>query len=165
MQRYSEEFKEEMVRKMTGPGAMSALRLSKECGVGQPTLSSWLRQAKLRAVKKSGKQSKRWTAAEKLRVVMAAAAASGSGLGELLRKEGLHQADLERFQKELSEPPAAPQTKRDPADKKRIKQLEREVRRKDKALAEATALVVLSKKLNAYFEEVEVGDMSEESDK
>ena len=64
-----------------------------------------------------------------------------------------------------TEPPAAPQTKRDPADKKRIKQLEREVRRKDKALAEATALVVLSKKLNAYFEEVEVGDMSEESDK
>ena len=39
------------------------------------------------------------------------------------------------------------------------------MRRKDKALAEATALVVLSKKLNAYVEEVEVGDMSEESDK
>lgn len=37
------------------------------------------------------------------------------------------------------------------ADKKRIRELERELRRKDKALAEAAAILVLRKKLNAYW--------------
>ncbi len=36
-------------------------------------------------------------------------------------------------------------------DRKRIQKLERELRRKDKALAEAAALLVLSKKLNAFY--------------
>lgn len=41
-------------------------------------------------------------------------------------------------------------------DKKRIRELERELRRKDKALAETAAILVLRKKLNAYW-----GDDSE----
>ena len=40
-------------------------------------------------------------------------------------------------------------------DKKRIKALERELRRKEKALAEAAALLVLRKKLNALWAENE----------
>jgi hypothetical protein len=40
-------------------------------------------------------------------------------------------------------------------DKKRIKQLERELRRKEKALAETAALLVLRKKLNALWDENE----------
>lgn len=164
---HSENFKEQMVRKMTGPSAMSANRLSKECGVGQPTLSRWLREAKVSLMTRSTKHRtrRRWDAREKLRVVMAAAAAGESGRGELLRREGLHEADLERFQNELAEGPKNALPKRDPSDKKRIAELEREVRRKDRALAEATALVVLSKKLNAYFDPDGVGDEEKDSDK
>ena len=36
-------------------------------------------------------------------------------------------------------------------DRRRIKELERELRRKDKALAETAALLVLSKKVSAIF--------------
>lgn len=167
---YSERFKAEMVRKMMGPSAMSANRLSKENGIGQPTLSRWLREAKLEVMKRSLKSAvrKHWTASEKLRVVLAAAGAGEAGRGELLRREGLHEADLSRFEQELAEAMGnsgkTARTKRDPADKKRIQELEREVRRKDKALAEATALVVLSKKLNAYFAGDEVGDTKPETD-
>ena len=39
------------------------------------------------------------------------------------------------------------------ADRRRIKELERELRRKDKALAETAALLVLSKKLEAIFQQ------------
>jgi transposase-like protein len=42
---YSKAFKNRMIQKMTGTGAMSATALSKECGVSQATLSSWLRKA------------------------------------------------------------------------------------------------------------------------
>ena len=41
------------------------------------------------------------------------------------------------------------------ADKKRIRQLEQELRRKDKALAEAAALLILQKKLDAYWSNVD----------
>ena len=43
--RYSEKFKARMVERMTGPRRVSANALSKEVGVGQPTLSLWLRRA------------------------------------------------------------------------------------------------------------------------
>lgn len=170
--KYTEKFREEMVRKMMGPSAMSAKRLSQECGVGQPTLSKWLKQAKLRKMSDkeppaSGTSRRRWSPAEKMAVVIEAASTSGTERGELLRRQGLHGADLERFQRELAEllEEAKPsRVKRDPADKKRIKELERDLRRKERALAEATALVVLSKKLQAYFGEAEVGDTNEESE-
>jgi hypothetical protein len=38
-------------------------------------------------------------------------------------------------------------------DRRRIKELERDLNRKDKALAETAALLVLSKKLSAIFHE------------
>jgi hypothetical protein len=103
-----------------------------------------------------------------MRVVLAAASAGESGRGALLRREGLHEVELERFQAELEELVKGSRSqpaKRNAADKKRIQELERELRRKDRALAEATALVVLSKKLQAYFGAAEVGNTDEESDK
>ena len=58
---------------------------------------------------------------------------------------------------ELAEPeeaPASSQVTR--ADKKRIKELERELLRKDRALAETAALLVLSKKVAAILNKGEV---------
>ena len=38
MPRYSEDFREQMVRKMMPPNARSAAQLSRENGIGEPTL-------------------------------------------------------------------------------------------------------------------------------
>lgn len=51
----------------------------------------------------------------------------------------------------LSQPVSARQWTPAKADRRRIKELERDLRRKDKALAETAALLVLSKKLEAIF--------------
>lgn len=169
---HSEKFKSEMVSKMMGPSALSAKRLSEECGIGQPTLSTWLRKAKVAAMTNTPvpkpAAAKQWSAKDKMRVVLEAAAAGPKGRGLLLRQEGLHEAELSQFQAELErlveDKPTRP-VKRDAKDKKRINALEREIRRKDRALAEATALVVLSKKLHAYFGEDEVGETDEESER
>ena len=161
--RYTAKFKEGIVRKLVGPNSVSLSRVASETGLSTSTLWKWREEAKTKGVSKHNSKSKprRWTPEEKMRVLLAAAAAGESGRGELLRREGLHDADLERFQQDLV---GSGRPKRDPADKKRISELEKNLRRKDKALAEATALVVLSKKLNAYFEEVEVGDTTDESE-
>jgi len=162
--KYSEKFKARMVQKMTGPTGISAFRLSKECGVGQPALSRWLRQAKVSDMssKRQIRGRRRWTPEEKLRVIGAAAQLEGSELGELLRREGLHEADLKSFREETL---TALGAKPNQADKKRIQELERELRRKERALAEMAAILVLQKKLSAYFSAEEVGDTNEETER
>jgi len=163
---YSEKFKAQMVAKMLGPTPVSANALSKRVGVGQPTLSTWLRQAKMVDVTKRSKTKpgprRTWSPAEKLRVVIEAGQLGEQDLGVLLRREGLHENDLRAFREEalagLSPKPA----KRGPtAEEKRIKELERDLKRKEKALAEAAALLVLRKKLNALWGEAEGDDTDE----
>jgi transposase len=74
------------------------------------------------------------------------------------REQGIFPSDLAQWQEsataalsQAEEERASPQETRE--DRRRIKELERELRRKDKALAETTALLVLSKKLEAIFRE------------
>jgi transposase len=161
-----------MVEKLTGPDARSAHSVSQETGVAATTLLRWVRQAQERPSGR-GRPSvrKRWTPEEKYRVVMAAQAAGQEGLGSLLRREGLHEADVARFGEEVHQA-AMEQLKRAKKrrglspEQKRIAELERELRRKDKALAEAAALLVLRKKSEAFFlSEDEGDDIRPKSDK
>ena len=162
--RYSEKFKEKMVAKMVGPAGRSANSLSKEVNVPQGTLSRWLAQAKVGSMKKQGGgRRKRWSPADKIRVVLEAAAAGDEGLGKLLRREGLHEADLARFRDEVLEAAAkgfeASRPKRGVSpEEKRIRKLEKELTRKEKALAEAAALLVLRGKVQAFLAADEEGD-------
>jgi hypothetical protein len=96
------------------------------------------------------------TAAEKVRIVMEAAAIPPDELGAYLRREGVHEAELEQWRAAAMEGAAAalegastPKPAGRGPEGKRIKDLERELRRKDKALAEAAALLVLQKKVRA----------------
>lgn len=169
---YSRKFREKMVQKMAGPNAWSANALAAESGVSQNTLSRWLREAKLGPMtdkkSKTGSKRKRWTPEEMMRVVLEATAADEAGRGALLRREGLHEADLERFRKEMIDAAnAGSETRkrsRGPTtEQRRIKKLEKELKRKDKALAEAAALAVLSKKVRALFPSEEEGENTDES--
>ena len=88
------------------------------------------------------------------------AALDEAGKNAWCREHGVFPAELERWRSSattaLDDPEdarATPQATR--ADKKRIKELERELQRKDKALAETAALLVLSKKVAAIFNKAE----------
>lgn len=174
MPQYSEAFRSRMVARMVGPRAMSANALSQEVGVSQVALSRWLREVgsvegmtRSSGKAKNSKQSKKaWTGAEKLRVLTEAGGLSESDLGALLRREGLHETQLAEWR--LSAEAALGATARGRAPKPssedlrtaaRIKELEREVRRKDKALAETAALLVLKKKVQEIW-----GNASEDED-
>lgn len=146
-----------MVRRMAGPEGMSATALSQEVGISQPTLSRWLKSAgtlvPMTKPEKSGKgrekSPRRWTAAERLRVVTESSGLSEAELGAFLRREGIHLAQLEEWRKS-AEDALTPKKARRPqmsAEAKRIRELEKDLRRKDKALAEVTALLVLKNDL------------------
>lgn len=157
---HSEKFKARMVTKMVGPYAVSANVLSGQVGVGQPTLSRWLREARTISGMSNSKKSRGssgnkatgspqgFSPEEKSRVVVESRGLSEEELGAFLRKEGLYLAQLEEWREAMYSGLATAKKSRGvSAETKRIKKLERELRRKDKALAETAALLVLQKKV------------------
>ena len=159
---YSEKFKSRMVAKMVGPHAVSASVLAAEVGMSQPTLSRWVREAHtVPGMAKKSRRSKEktrpqrpqdWSPEEKLRVVVESRGLTDEELGAFLRKEGLHQAQLDEWSATArSSLSARKGTKKASAESKRIRELERELRRKEKALAEAAALLILKKKAQAIW--------------
>src|SRR4051812_1013526 len=89
-----------MVKKMMVPGGPTATALSIRSGLSQPTLSRWLRDAKEGGMSESKPPARaprrpgEWKPEEKLRLLAQADGLTGEALGELLRREGLHEADL-----------------------------------------------------------------------
>ena len=156
MQYYPEDFKKAMVIKMSAPEAQSATSLAEETGVSQSTLSRWLRSyATVRVEGESMKQRRPqdWSAEEKLEALLEYERISEQQRGEFLRGKGLHEATLEKWKKEMLEGLKIKPFvggKKDP-QRKRIAALERELRRKEAALAEAAALLVLKKKADAIW--------------
>ena len=176
---YTEGFKSQMVRRMFGPPARSATSLAKEVGVSQAQLCRWrLKAISVAAMPKDDPTQKtdrrKWTPEEKFGLLVKAAGLDGEALGAFLRKEGLHEGQLRSWRDAaagaLSAEAAPPgqtraEERRTAAEaKKRIKELERELRRKEKALAEAAALLLLEKKLQALGWGNVGGDTGERSD-
>ena len=91
--------------------------------------------------------------AEKYRLVTEASTLSEDELGAFLRRNGLHEAQLQEWRQKVEEASlgalGSPKKRRrgKSPEAKRVQQLERELNRKDKALAEVTALLALKKKL------------------
>jgi transposase len=170
---YSEKFKQRMIERLTGPKAISASQLSKENNVGQSTLSKWLTRSKAItvrtnvSVKKDEPESRRpqdWSVEEKLELVLGAAAIPEAELGAFLRSRGIHEADLIEWRSAVMEgartnladdqrkrdgKPRAAESKQIKVLMKQVEALEKELNRKEKALAEAAALLILKKKLQA----------------
>jgi len=157
---FSLPYKQKMIERLTGATATSARQLARETGISQETLSRWLREARtLPDVPKRKRQSKSWSIDEKIRVLSEASKVTGAQLAALLEREGLLLAELEQWRLALGD-----EAKASVATTKQMRKLERELARKEKALAEAAALLVLKKKVEHLWAG-EDDDTDEESDK
>ena len=133
--------------------------LARENGIAEQPLYTWRRNLKAQGVPVpgNGKNAEEWSSKDKFGVVLETAGLNEAELAEYCRRKGLfieqiaawraacqdanaHSADRNREQREQSK-----------GDRKRIKQLEKELLRKDKALAEAAALIILRKKAQAIW--------------
>ena len=157
MKGYSEQFKSAMVAKIALPDGISVSTLSQEVGIPHQTLSRWVKEyANFRGNGGGVMKSKRpedWTAEKKLKAIMEYENLDEEQRGIYLREKGLHSVHLERWQQEFVEVYASRKKKSRGGDprQKRIKELEGDLRRKDKALAETAALLVLKKKAQAIW--------------
>lgn len=158
---YSDTFKEALIQKLLPPNPISASALSRKTGISQPTLSRWLRECNSKIKVGDTMNQKRpqdWTVQEQLTAVLTYESLKEDEKGRFLREKGLFVSHIEEWKalmisglkrKKLSEKKGF-----STAERKRIKDLEKELRRKDKALAETAALLVLKKKAEAYWESI-----------
>lgn len=162
MGRYSLERREWAVRQMMPPQNRTVAQLEEETGITAATLYAWRNKARALgvAVPGDGKNAADWSSEEKFRIVLECASLSEAELGEYCRRKGLYPEQIERWREAceqanakaaVSEREAREQEK---SSRKRIRELERELRRKESALAEAAALLVLRKKFAAFRGEV-----------
>lgn len=161
--RYSEEFKEATIKKMMPPHPVSIPQLSRDTGVSDVTLYKWRKQYRNKgvAVPANNKKSEDWTAEDKLAIVIETASFNEIQLSEYCRKKGLYKEQIDQWKASAlsgyknSAQLNKVQTRNRREDKQKIKNLEHELKRKEKALAETAALLVLSKKWNAIWGENE----------
>jgi transposase len=173
---YPDVVKARMIRRLAGPQPQALTDLAIETGIAQSTLFRWLQEAGKTVIKSrksdsspsnqpaAARRPQDITAVERARFVVEGSTLSGEARGIFLRENGLHEEQLQAWTSALSTShEAGPSARTTKADAKRIRQLEKELVRKDRALAEAAALMVLQKKAALYFGVDEEDDTPEKS--
>jgi transposase-like protein len=166
MSHYSAERKEVILKQLLPPHNRTVTEVSAHEGISTATLYNWRNKAKLEGVPVPGrsKSAEGWSSEAKLAVVVETIALSESELSEYCRQKGLYPEQVKTWKQDclagFESTPArkAQALKQSKSDRKQIRKLEKELRRKEKALAETAALLVLRKKLNAFYEEDQEDD-------
>jgi transposase-like protein len=162
MRHYSEERKASVLVKLMPPHNKTYTELSKEENIPVSTIHTWVRKKQgkgMMATKIEGKAALWSTAESRFSVIVETATMTEHELGEYCREYGLYPEKLKewkaQFIRQLTDSKSVEQQDKAQSkeDKKKIVQLEKELKRKDKALAEAAALLVLGKKLQAFYGE------------
>jgi len=154
--RYSPEFKQSVVQKISTPGGPSAAQMAKKLGVHYTSVYGWVKD---HANTSGMKKSKEWTPEAKLEAIAKTFSMSENELGEFLRSNGLHSNQIEEWKQEFySAQKSAGRPKVDPELSElraKEKELSKDLKRKDRALAEMSARVILLKKSRLLFGETE----------
>ncbi len=156
--RYSRAIKESVIRKVLPPEGRSIRSVSQEYGISEQTIRNWIEQANLGTLTVGDGElgPRALSPAEKYRLVLEAAGIPEDQKGAWIREKGLHSEHLPLWEQELQEIVTEKHNSKHEelaAAKKRIKELEKELNRKDKALAELAALVALKKKRESILED------------
>jgi transposase-like protein len=153
MPKYSIERKESVLLKLLSPGGCSITELSSEQGISVQTLYAWRNKARQSGVfMPNNKSSERWDKQTKFTVVLETGSLNDEELSAYCREKGLYPRQVQQWRDACLQGIDTPvvDAKAVRVEVRELKQskkaLERELRRKDKALAEAAALLVLAKK-------------------
>ena len=164
MPRYSEAVKADGRRRMSPPHRQSVAQISAELGIHVVTLYNWRKSWRLQGevVPASEKDPEGWGSTDKFTVVLETAGLNATELSAYCRERGLFPEQVERWRQasqDANEKPVLTLKEQKELerlraqDQREIKRLKQELRRKEKALAEAAALLIASKKIQAFWGE------------
>ena len=148
--KYSKRIKSSVMRKVLPPGNKSVPEVAKEMGISEQTIYNWKRLAENGSLSLDTESSPvSLSRIEKLSLLLESKQMTDEKIGVWLREKGLHSEHLNLWEQELHDILKDKDTKyrlENAQLKKEKRELERELRRKEKALAEVAALLTLKKK-------------------
>jgi len=164
--RFTQSFKIQAVEKaLERANGVTVKDIADDLGVGHSTLGKWIalaRKQKLEPMQDNEvlhmtkeKRPQDWSAEEKLNMVIACASLDEEKVSELCREQGVFPHHIKQWKQDFVSGQSASPKVSVRSDNKILRQenkaLKKELNRKDKALAETAALLVLQKKVNAIW--------------
>ena len=167
MTTYPEEFKAKIIAQMLPPHNRHIPDLACETGIPQDTLYNWRIKQQRRTeavVTKTTAEPDRLSSLVKFHLVVESAALNEQELGEFCRRRSVFPEQLASWREAYSGANEVRQGRKDSADDRKLAhrnaELESELRRMEKALAEAAALLMLQKKVRDLWAEPGGGSLA-----
>jgi len=156
---YSKELRDSIVKRMLPPNNESISKISREEGLPEATLRKWrdVVRAKGYAAPATDASAEKWSTEDKFLIVVETASLNETNLAEYCRKKGLYVEQIQAWRDACKQANGgvaqeASRLKHELKQKdKAVKLLEKELQRKEKALAETAALLVLRKNADAIW--------------
>lgn len=152
--KYSPAFKEQALQKVLQRGDKTIQCIADELNINLFTLKTWLKhdRPEIMTAQKKAKRPADWTPEERLQALMTSHGLDGEALSAFCRNQGLFSHHLASWRQGFINT-ATGLAPSDKSLREENKQLKKDLHRKEKALAEAAALLVLQKKFQAFWEE------------
>lgn len=156
---YDKELKNSIIIRMMEPNNETVASLSRETGIPEVTLYKWKKQysGKDLPTPANGAKSNRWSTQEKFQIVLETASLSEVEVADYCRSNGLYVEQVQEWKDACMQANGgvakqATNLQKELREKdKENKQLMKELKRKEAALAETAALLVLRKKASAIW--------------
>ena len=162
---YTKEFKDSILKRLEAPTNETVTSISEDTGVSKPSIYNWIKESNQNqdGSQINLKSKSKWSSEDKFHIVLETASMNENELGEYCRNKGIFLEELKTWKIQCLS--ANTEVQEDTSkfkelylkDQAKIKELEKDLRRKEKALAETAALLVLRKKAQAIW-----GDDEEE---
>ena len=154
--KYTEAFRKQSMEKVYSRGSRSVKAVAEELNVNPWTLKNWMKTHKAPMLLKEGTTTKRpkdWSLSERLQMLLESHGLEEEELNAFCREQGIFRHHLQQW-REAFETGALQANRSELRELRQAnKGLRSELNRKEKALAEAAALLVLQKKYQALWEE------------
>ena len=161
--KYNQSFRAAVIEKALSRGRDVTMNdIAKEYGISRATVDRWIREAQLTktispaTMTNEEKRPQDWSKTERLQAVIDCAVLDESGVSAYCRKKGLYPHHIKQWKADFTgdDTPATTQQGRTQVKqlKAENKSLKKELQRKEKALAETAALLVLKKKVQYLLE-------------
>ena len=154
---YTPAFRQQALEKVYSRGHQSVVSVAEQLNMNPWTLKNWMKADKQHQQNTDPATTRRpqdWTAAQRLEALMKTHAMNEQELSAFCREQGVFPHHLKQWRIDFETGQTAQNNATQVRDLKATnKSLERELKRKEKALAAAAALLVLQKKYQALWED------------
>ena len=163
--RYNESFQRQAVEKaLSRSDGTTLVEVTDSLGIGESTLHKWMVKsrnqqlgsstehdsASIVGVRKE-KRPQDWSQEERLEMVIACGALDETAMNELCRERGVYAHHVKQWKQDFISSSTVHERTDAKSLKGEVRELKKELNRKDRALAETAALLVLQKKVSAIW--------------